>query len=356
MEKRALNDEQAEAVICFDNRVQVAASAGSGKTSTMVAKAAYAIGRGFFQPKEIVMLAFNKDAAKELAERAEQSFKRLGRDGVKVRAKTFHRLGLAIIGYATGKKPPVPDWVVKEKLAFKKLEKLVDGLKDSSIAFRSQWDLFRLVFGRDLPTFKAMKVPPKTGAKSGRLVPLQGDPVKILEECMIANWLHYNGVEYAHELSYEHETATATHSQYHPDFYYPAIGLYHEHFALDGNGKPPEHFEGYLENAVWKRALHRRHGTRLIETTSHQIRENTWIEHLTRELTIGGIKVDTNPDRPLSPDRQPPLSEMKLIGLIRTFIAHVKSNCLTQEDLRARVGGLSSGLFTHRYNMFLDIL
>lgn len=356
VEKRALNDEQAEAVICFDNRVQVAASAGSGKTSTMVAKAAYAIDRGFFQPKEIVMLAFNKDAAKELAERAEQSFKRLGMDGVKVRAKTFHRLGLAIIGYATGKKPRVPDWVVKEKLAFKKLEKLVDGLKDSSIAFRSQWDLFRLVFGRDLPTFKAMKVPPKTGAKSGRLVPLQGDPVKSLEECMIANWLHYNGVEYAYERSYEHETATATHSQYHPDFYYPAIGLYHEHFALDGNGKPPEHFEGYLEDAVWKRALHRRHGTRLIETTSHQIRENTWIEHLTRELTSRGIKLDPNPDRPLPLDRQPPLSEMKLIGLIRTFIAHVKSNCLTQEDLRARVGGLSSGLFTHRYNMFLDIL
>nr|WP_230123459.1 UvrD-helicase domain-containing protein [Pseudomonas sp. Bi70] len=356
VEKRPLNEEQAEAVICFDNRVQVAASAGSGKTSTMVAKAAYAIDRGFFQPKEIVMLAFNKDAAKELAERAERSFERLGMDRVKVRAKTFHRLGLAIIGYATGKKPRVPDWVVKEKLAFEKLKELVDGLKDSSIVFRSQWDLFRLVFGRDLPTFKAMKVPPKMGARSGRLVPLQGDPVKSLEECMIANWLHYNGVEYVYERRYEHETATATHSQYHPDFYYPAIGLYHEHFALDGNGKPPEHFEGYLEDAIWKRTLHRQHGTRLIETTSHQIRENTWIEHLTHELTSRGIKLDPNPDRPIPPDRQPPLSEMKLIGLIRTFIAHVKSNCLTEEDLRSRVGGLSSGLFTHRYNMFLDVL
>jgi len=100
VEKRPLNDEQARAVICFDNRVLVAASAGSGKTSTMVAKAAYAIDRGFFQPKEIVMLAFNKDAAKELAERAEESFKRLKMEGVTVRAKTFHRLGLAIIGYA----------------------------------------------------------------------------------------------------------------------------------------------------------------------------------------------------------------------------------------------------------------
>lgn len=355
VEKRPLNDEQARAVICFDNRVLVAASAGSGKTSTMVAKAAYAIDREFFHPQEIVMLAFNKDAAKELAERAEQSFKRLKMDGITVRAKTFHRLGLAIIGYSTKKKPRVPEWVVKEALAFKKLEELVDHLKDNSVAFRSRWDLFRLVFGRDLPDFKSMKAPPKAGTQAGRLNPIQGDPVKSLEECMIANWLHYNGVEYVYERPYEHETATATHSQYHPDFYYPKIDLYHEHFALDEQGLPPEHFEGYLQDAHWKRAQHRERGTQLIETTSHQIRQNTWIEHLTQELTSKGIELDPNPDRPAPPDRQPPLSTTKLIGLIRTFIAHVKSNCLTKEELLARVDKLPMDLFKHRYKMFLDI-
>lgn len=356
VEKLPLNEEQAKAVICFDNRVQVAASAGSGKTSTMVAKAAYAIDRGFFQPKEIVMLAFNKDAAKELAERAEQSFARLEMGNVKVRAKTFHRLGLAIIGYATKKKPRVPDWVVKEKLSFKKLEELVDQLKDNSVEFRNRWDLFRLVFGRDLPEFEEMKAPLKEGTKAGRLIPIQGEPVKSQEECMIANWLYYNGVEYVYERPYEHDTATETHSQYHPDFYYPAIDVYHEHFALNEQGQPPEHFDGYLQDTLWKRALHREHGTQLIETTSHQIRENTWVEHLTRELTNRGVKLDPNPDRPVPPDRQPPLSAMKLIGLIRTFIAHVKSNCLTEQELLARVDGLPPGLFKHRYRMFLDIL
>lgn len=355
VEKKALNEEQARAVICFDNRVLVAASAGSGKTSTMVAKAAYAISREFFDPKEIVMLAFNKDAAAELAERAKQSFKRLDMDGVTVRAKTFHRLGLAIIGYATQTKPRVPEWVVKEKLSSQKLEELVDNLKDSSVAFRSRWDLFRLVFGRDLPDFKSMKAPPKTGSKAGRLNPIQGDPVKSVEECMIANWLHYNGVEYLYERAYEYPTATESHSQYHPDFYYPEIGLYHEHFALDELGQPPKHFEGYLKGTLWKRALHRERGTALIETTSHQIRQNTWVEHLTRELTSRGIKLDPNPDRPVPPDRQPPLSETKLISLIRTYIAHVKSNCLTREELLKRVDQLPMGLFKHRYRMFLEI-
>ncbi|MFG0547129.1 UvrD-helicase domain-containing protein [Pseudomonas sp. YQ_6] len=65
VEKLPLNDEQARAVICFDNRVQVAASAGSGKTSTMVAKAAYAIDRGFFQPKEIVIGSSGRPGEKQ---------------------------------------------------------------------------------------------------------------------------------------------------------------------------------------------------------------------------------------------------------------------------------------------------
>jgi hypothetical protein len=85
VESKPLTEEQARAVICFDNRVQVVAAAGSGKTSTMVAKAAYAIDRGFVEPERIVMLAFNKDAAKELEERAQRCFDRLGMGDTVVR-------------------------------------------------------------------------------------------------------------------------------------------------------------------------------------------------------------------------------------------------------------------------------
>lgn len=110
VESRELNDEQARAVVCFDNRVQLIASAGSGKTSTMVAKAIYAVHRGFVAPSEIIMLAFNKDAAQELQKRGADSLARLGMAGVTINALTFHSLGLKIIGGATGKKPSVPKW------------------------------------------------------------------------------------------------------------------------------------------------------------------------------------------------------------------------------------------------------
>ena len=46
VEKSALTEEQRNAVICFDSRVSLIASAGSGKTSTLVAKAGYALKRG----------------------------------------------------------------------------------------------------------------------------------------------------------------------------------------------------------------------------------------------------------------------------------------------------------------------
>lgn len=65
IESSPLTDEQARAVVCFDSRVQVLAAAGSGKTSVMVARAAYAVSRGFVAADRILLLAFNKAAATE---------------------------------------------------------------------------------------------------------------------------------------------------------------------------------------------------------------------------------------------------------------------------------------------------
>lgn len=58
VEKQPLTTEQAEAVVCFDSRVLLVASAGSGKTSTMVAKAGYALKNGYFDAEKMLLLAF----------------------------------------------------------------------------------------------------------------------------------------------------------------------------------------------------------------------------------------------------------------------------------------------------------
>ncbi|WP_447936023.1 UvrD-helicase domain-containing protein [Stenotrophomonas lactitubi] len=356
VESRPLTEEQARAVICFDNRVQVVASAGSGKTSTMVAKAAYAIDRGFVAPERIVMLAFNKDAAKELEGRAQRSFERLGMGDTVVEARTFHALGLSIIAKATGRKPDIPEWAIDATLGFNKLAELVDDLKDRSTHFRTQWDMFRLVFGRDLPPLGTQMLADgydRDGTPYIRT--LQGERVKSLEECVIADWLFYNGVAYDYERRYEFDTATDTHRQYRPDFYYPDAELYHEHFALDTDGQPPQHFANYADGVRWKREQHAARGTALVETTSFGLRSGEALHHLSERLGESRVELDPNPDRELPDGGAKPMPDADLIGLMRTFIAHAKSNCLSLEDMAERLRQMPEDQFKERYRRFLEI-
>ncbi len=356
VERKPLNAEQARAVICFDNRVQVVASAGSGKTSTMVAKAAYAIDRGFVAPKRIVMLAFNKQAAVELADRAAKSFERLGMNDVAVEASTFHALGLRIIGKATKEKPDIPDWATDTAGGITKLTEIVDQLKDRSATFRTQWDLFRFVFGKDLPAFGSDGTPDVWDDQgNGRTLTADGKRVRSQEEATLSNWLFYNGVEYLYEERYKFKTANEDHRQYRPDFFYPDIDLYHEHFALDANGNAPPHFADYLAGVDWKRKLHQERGTSLIETTSHQIRTGEVFKHLASELTHRGVQLDPNPDREIPTGGQKPMEPAELVALVRTFISHAKSNCLTATALRQRLDAMPDDAFKYRHRMFLDI-
>jgi DNA helicase-4 len=357
VESKPLTEEQSRAVICFDNRVQVVASAGSGKTSTMVAKAAYAIHRGFVAPEQIVLLAFNKQAAAELKERAALSFERLGMEGINVEASTFHALGLRIIGKATGEKPDIPDWATDTAGGFRKLSELVEDLKDRSATFRAQWDLFRFVFNRDLPAFGSNGAPDAWDDQgNGRMLTANGERVRSQEEAAIANWLFLHGVEYVYEVSYKFNTADEDHRQYRPDFYYPSIDLYHEHFALNAQGKAPPDFGDYVAGVEWKRQLHRERETALIETQSHQIRSGAAFEHLAQELTSRGIELDFNPHRPIPSSGQKPMEDADLVGLVRTFISHAKSNCLTVPVMRQRLEGMPEDTFKHRHRMFLDIV
>lgn len=356
VESKPLTPEQARAVVCFDNRVQVVASAGSGKTSTMVAKAAYAIHRGFVDPQRIVLLAFNKKAAEELKERAAQAFERLGMADMSVEASTFHALGLSLIGKATGEKPDIPDWATDAAGGVRKLTEIVDRLKDRSPKFRRQWDLFRFVFGRDLPVFGAPEPADAWDAQGkGTLVTNRGERVKSLEEVMIANFLFLNGVDYHYEAPYPHHTADERYRQYKPDFYYPDLDLFHEHFALDAEGVPPKHFENYLEGVIWKRQLHAENGTKLFETTSHGLRHGDDFDRLERELTSRGLVLDPNPDREIPKEGQQPMASIELIGLVRTFMSHAKSNGLRISDLQQRLDEMPQDTFKLRHRMFLDI-
>lgn len=75
VEKNPLTAEQVEACICMDDNVMIVAAAGSGKTSTMVAKAGYVLSQGLARADQILMLAV--DFRRELTRDFHQEVTRL---------------------------------------------------------------------------------------------------------------------------------------------------------------------------------------------------------------------------------------------------------------------------------------
>ena len=355
IEKSPLTDEQARAVVCFDNRVQVLAAAGSGKTSVMVARAAYAVSRGFVAPDRILLLAFNKAAASELQERVTARFANAGIDSTGIRASTFHSFGLSIIGSATGEKPRLARWLDQGE-DVKMVIRIVDELRDASSSFRYHWDLYRLLFA-NAPTDLDDKSPDgydKTTRTTGYQT-FSGAVVKSHGERLIADFLYLNGVEFEYERTYEYPTADANHSKYRPDFYYPAIDTWHEHWALGQDGQPPTEFTDYAEGMKWKRGVHAEHGTRLVESTWAEVMFGDGLAKLEAELKGLGLTFDWNPDRPIKNQWAKPMKDEDLARLVRTFMSHVKSNSWTAEVLERRLASELARLNGFRTRLFLDV-
>jgi DNA helicase IV len=104
LDGRSLSDQQREACIRLEDNNLLVASAGSGKSATMVGKVAYVLDKQLHNPEEILVLAFNKSAAEELKERISRQ---LGVDAANLecRVTTFHALGRGIIEETEGRPP-----------------------------------------------------------------------------------------------------------------------------------------------------------------------------------------------------------------------------------------------------------
>ena len=355
VEKSPLTQEQSKAVVCFDSRVLLVASAGSGKTSTMVAKAGYALKNGYFEADRMLLLAFNNDAAAELRQRIKERLGPLGLTADKVVAKTFHAFGLDVIGLSTGKRPTLAPWVESGR-DLEKLLSIVDDLKDRDLGFRASWDLFRVVFGQDLPKFGKEADSPDSWDRSTRkegFWTFNNEVVKSRGEQLIANWLFYNGVRYVYEGPYEVDTADPQHRQYRPDFYFPDANAYLEHWALNADGEPPLDFVGYKEGMAWKKFVHAANGTKLLETTVAGLWSGQAFEYLETHLQELGVALDPNPDRPTS--GRTPIENPRLARTFRSFMTHAKSNRLDLADMKKRLHSGVAGDFQFRHVMFLGL-
>jgi len=85
---------------------------------------------------------------------------------------------------------------------------------------------------------------------------------------------------------------------------------------------------------TWKRELHKQNETTLIETTSHSIRQPGGFAKLQEDLERLGVAFG---ERPLTEQQCEELTEdASLLRTFKTFMAHVKSNRLSMDDLWRR--------------------
>lgn len=354
VEKNPLTDEQIHACICMDDAVMVVAAAGSGKTSTMVAKTGYVLREGLATPEQLLLLAFNRATADEVGQRIAEQLK-----GVphveKVRSNTFHAFGIDVIAKATGKKPSLAPWVDPSNPGadVREVGDIIQALSEHDKGFKREWDLFRTVYARDVGKWGQPDEPEAyaNGVRGFRTA--GGEVVKSKEERTIADWLFYNGVSYEYERPYEYETADHQHRQYFPDFYYPDAKLYHEHFALNEKGQAPEQFQDYLAGVKWKRALHVEKGTALFETTSHGLLTGGAIPALEKALIERGVQPAFDPSKEVT--GLPPVHEKDLARSFRVFQQHVKNNGLTHQHLIAALRAQSKDGFGARLRIYLSI-
>jgi DNA helicase-4 len=332
IEKNPLTEQQRKAIACFAPRTLVVASAGSGKSSVLAAKTAYAIKKGFFLPSEILLLAFNNDAAAGLKNKVTSA---TGKD---IEVCTFHKFCLRVIGNATGRKPSVAKYIDQGQgdLVMRKI--LLDLIKDP--LYKHKLDSYNLFFG---PRHKEDQEEEKNRGFKFRTK--EGEIVKSKAERIFADLMHDLQISYEYEMEYPFPTADEAHSQYHPDFYLPQIDTWVEIWAAADS--EPDPFPGYQAGKIWKRKTHLEHNTKLKEFVAKEIDQTRagdnvceWLFRISEEIQKEKKEEDRKTPKALSD------TQKEFAGLLRTFQVHAYNNDLSTYDLEEKISSENIGLLS----------
>ena len=339
-----LTEEQAEAVATDEDVTLVLAGAGTGKTAVIIAKVAHLVRNVGVPPTDILVLAYNRNAAEEIRNR-------LPVDLAETDVSTIHAFGHRVIAESD-----VAPSISKLASDARALEVALHGILEEFLRDpRMAGAVIEFLANGSAPYRSPFDFdsPPEYNeyVRNIELRTLSDDLVKSFEELEIANFLTANEVRFKYEGHYEHRTATPERRQYQPDFYLPDYGIYIEHFALDEDGHPPPSWEGYAEGVEWKRQTHRHFGTKLIETYSWQYSQDSLFPTLRAQLEAEGVELVPLPLSELVAH----LSRQRVFGLawlLATFLNHVKTASLDREELRSRAQAHKDRRRNHR---FLDV-
>ena len=350
IEDNPLTFAQRKSIVIDEDSTLVVAGAGTGKTSTVVGKVSYLIKKNEIDSKEILVLAYGNDAAREVKERVKDKVK------LDVTSKTFHSLGRAIVQNFEASKNKLSDAatskfvlhnliadILRLMIKDEKCRKLIINF----ISYHRYPAKYLDQFSSETNYFEYLrKHEPET---------LKGDLVKSFEELLIADWLYLNGVYYEYEYPYEHKTANMQRNQYRPDFYL-GDGKYLEHFGIGKDGKtaPQINSQTYNASIVWKRSLHKQHNTTLIETYSWERQEGTILQNLEQKLKAIGIDIKPNDPEVIKEIFERDSINKKIVSLISDFLGIFKEGQYSIEEISNNLSGINASE-RERYKVFIEL-
>ena len=284
-----LDDEQREAIIGDDDAALIIAGAGTGKTTTMIAKVKYLVDIKHVNPRKILVMSFARKNVEELRDRINVDL------NIPADISTFHSLGYRYMKSFYGssnRKCYVVDNNEKENIfadffrekifiSSEDIQDFVDTFTPKSVG--TTW-LFGKYFKNSLGDFetfdeyfeyyKAKQLESwgdiqqiindkaEQGACADSPRTLRGEFVRSKAEAKIANFLFENGIDYEYEKVYEE--IMPDYSSYRPDFTLEIGGekVYVEYFGLSAEGAM--YSKTYDKIRKIKEEYHRTHHTRFI--------------------------------------------------------------------------------------------
>jgi DNA helicase-4 len=345
-----LTEEQKDAIIALEDRNLLIAAAGSGKTETMLYKLKYVLEKGLYEPEQILLLAFNKKVRKELTERADKIGIGLGKENI----HTFHSFGFSVINKSGYDNISVADenfanrfinsYISVNKKFFdyyiEFVTRYLSDLKETANPYAEYNDMLersrykKAVTGKDV-VYRTIK----------------GEYVKSYQEAVIANYLFVNGVNYEYEKPYLSKKTKEIIAN--PDFYYPDINLYHEHFAVDNAGKSVFGDE-YIDSMNKKIKLYKKDKIGFISTTSGMFFSGKLLSYLKKELIKRGLKFNPKSVSEINRDLNR-IGENKLNELFWNFLSHFKDKQMSIDELKSKAKNIKFAYGRKRNLLFLKL-
>jgi len=374
VESSPLTEEQIKASIIMEDNNLLIAAAGSGKTSVIVSKLGYLIKKGYAKPDEILVLSFNNKVKDEINFRIKDGLTDLLVNNTYPIVHTFHSFGYSVIKAGKLNKR-TPAWIGNESKTLSHLNTIFYDVLKTNNEIATEVVLF-ITFDEldDDETSQLFEASKDSASELANLAyrdigqssikelkTLDGKHVRSLQELKISNWLTIFGIEY----KYEKGLSIKDYDNYRPDFYYPKIDCWHEHFGINKLGKAPAHFfkdgkTSYEDLVKEKRRLLNKSKVNWFETTSADFYDSTWHIKINEKLKdfgetpefIGWDRYQYIVRKFNKENDTKDFSELPLISLLLTSIKHFKSNQLTFEDVERKISSIRKN---DRYQRFFKI-